>query len=209
MRRPHISSRLLLLIVVLVLILAIIAYAASQQSAMPPTTKLTATFDFDTSYPILANSQNTPFNQTSNSITAYFNSPSDPATFSIQSDSTTSLSLSQFSGKYLYDNNPTRDILDIKFSAEIITVKVTFATVELQGGTVSEPSDILLTAYKDNNLIGTATAFGSFSSDSYPQGILSLNPGQPFNWIRISIPADTPTTDFIVDNITVTAVSQA
>ena len=117
--------------------------------------------------------------------------------------------MSQFSGKYLYDNNPTRDILDIKFGAEIITVKVTFATVELQGGTFTEPSDILLTAYKDNNLIGTATAYGRFSSDSYPQGILSLNPGQPFNWIRISIPAETPTTDFIVDNITVTAVSQA
>jgi len=210
MRRPRLSARRLLLIGVFVIILAALVYVASQPSDIQPATKPTVTFDFDTGYPPLVETQTTPLNQTSNGITAYFSSPSDTSVapaFSVQSYDTTFTKLSQFSGKYLYDNNPTRDILDIKFSTEIIAIKVTFATVELQDGAVTEPSDILLTAYENTNLIGTTTAYGSFSSDSYPQGTLSLNPGQLFNWVRIAIPAETPTTDFLIDNITVTAIS--
>ena len=79
------------------------------------------------------------------------------------------LTLSQFSGKYLFDNKNSNDILDIKFSDEILEAKLTFATVEHQSETIKIPSDILITAYRNNSLVGSQRAFGTFSSDSYPQ----------------------------------------
>ena len=200
-------------VIVLIVISAALVYVTSQpnQPSTTPTTKLTVAFDFDTGSPFLAPTQTTPFNQTSNNITAHFSSPSDntsPA-FSIQSYDTTSFRLSQFSGKYLYDNKPSRDILEIKFNTEIIAIKFTFATAESQSTTIMIPSDIVLTAYKNNNLLGTNRTYGSFSSDSYPQGMLSFSSGMSFNWIRISIPSQTSgTTGFLVDNITVTTVSK-
>lgn len=109
--------------------------------------------------------------------------------FSIQSQSTTSLKLSQFSGKYLYDNVSSRDVLDIKFNAGIVNIKFTFATVELQNN-VPVPSDILLIAYLNSSFVGSIKAYGSYSTDSYPEGTLLFSVGQPFNWVRISVPAN-------------------
>ena len=210
MRRPRLSVRRLLLVgvTVLIVILATLVYIASKPTESLPT--MTAiTFDFDTGTPQLAANQVTPFNQTLKGLTASFSSPSDPAAFSVRSHDAESLKLSQFSGKYVYDNNPTRDILDIKFSDDIIIARFTFATIEQQSATITLPSDILVTAYKNNNLVGSNKTYGRFSSDSYPQGMLIFSAGMPFNWIRISMPSQTTeTTDFLVDNMIVTAVSK-
>jgi hypothetical protein len=196
---------------VLIIVIAALAYVASRPSQ--PTTTLPTrpiiVFDFDNGTPALATTQDTPFNQTIDNLTASFSSPSDPAAFSIKSYDTESLKLSQFSGKYLYDNKPSINILDIKFSSDLIAAKFTFATIEQQSGAITVPSDILITAYRNTNLVGSNRTYGTFSSDSYPQGMLFFSAGMPFNWIRISIPTQTSgTTDFLIDNIIVTAVSK-
>jgi hypothetical protein len=169
----------------------------------------TITFDFDNGTPPLAPIQDTPFNQTLKGLTASFSSPSDPSGFSVRNLNTESLRLSQFSGKYVYDNKPTRDILDVKFSSDIVTARFTFATIEQQSGAITVPSDILVTAYRNTNLVGSNRTYGQFSSDSFPQGTLFFSAGIPFNWIRISIPSQTSeTTEFLVDNIIVTTFSK-
>ena len=209
MRRLRLSARRLLLIGVIVLILAALAHIASQQSKTPATKPTAITFDFDNGHPLLAEMQNTPLNQTSNGITAYFSSPSDTTTdpaFSIQSYDTTFIRLSQFSGKYLYDNKPSRDILEIRFSQQLTSIMLTFATVEYRTG----PSGIKLTAYINSintSPVGSTTARGTLQNALYPQGTLSFDSGgQPFNLVRIEIPyqGQEGATNFFVDNITVT-----
>ena len=175
--------RRLLLIGVFVLIAIVIAvvYMSSQptQPSLNPADAKAIIFDLDTGSPLLAQAFNTPFNQTSNGVTAHFSSPSDPAAFAVESQESNSLKLSQFSGKYLVDNKPSRDILDIKLDTQVIAVNFTFATVEHQGGAITIPSDILLTAYRDTRLVGSTRAYGSFSGDYYPQGTLTFGSGQP------------------------------
>ena len=213
MGTPRLSVRRLLLVgvIVLITILTALVYIATKPNQPTGTlsTLTIITFDFDTGTPPLAANQVTPFNQTLKGLTASFSSPSDPAAFSVRSHDTESLKLSQFSGKYVYDNKPTRDILDIKFSSDIVVARFTFATIEQQSATITLPSDILVTAYRNNNLVGSNKTYGRFSSDSYPQGMLFFSAGMPFNWIRISIPSQTSgTTDFLVDNIIVTTISK-
>jgi len=169
-------------------------------------------FDFDTGSPVLSEGMNTPLDQTSGGVTAHFSSPSDPAAFSVQSYGTTFLTLSQFSGKYLYDNKATRDYLDIKFSAQLTSVNLTFATIEAHGGPGTEPCFVTLTAYMDstaNPPVGSASARGTWSNDSYPQGTLTFSSvSKPFNLVRIYLPYQLPgVTDFLVDNVVVTAGS--
>ncbi len=161
------------------------------QPAQSLPTMTTITFDFDTGAPPLATTQVTPFNQTLEGLTANFTSPSDPAAFSVKNLNTEGLMLSQFSGKYVYDNKPTRDILDVRFSHDIVIVRFTYATIEQQSGAITLPSDILITAYKNTNYVGSNRTYGRFSSDSFPQGMLFFSAGVPFNWIRISIPSQT------------------
>ena len=214
MTQRRLPGRRLLLgsIVVLIPIIAAIVYVASQPNSPSATPKSmpTIVFDFDTGSPLLAAAQRTPFSQTANGVTAQFSSSSDPAAFSVHSYDANGLKLSQFSGKYLYDNKTSSDILDIEFSTEIIEIKFTFATVELQGGAIILPSDIVLAAYKDTKLVGSSKTYGSFSSDSYPQGTLSFGSGLPFNCVRISVPPKSSgATDFLVDNITVTTISKS
>ena len=171
-----------------------------------------AIFDFDSGSPLLPEFRNTPFNQTSNDLTAYFSSPSDsvaPA-FSIQSHDTTFTELSEFSGKYLYDNKPSKDILEIRFDEELKSISLTFATVEYQTG----PTIIKLTAYVnsvDTTPVGSASARGTVLTGLYPQGILSFDSGgQPFNIVRIEISSEGSgeTTNFFVDNIRVNLIQQ-
>lgn len=167
-------------------------------------------FDFDTGTPILAETSNTPLNQTSQGVTAFFSSPSDNANpaFSIQSYDTTFVSLSKFSDKWLYDNQPSTESLDIVFNRELTSIKLTFATVEYHGGSGTKPSEIVLTAYKDGintTPLGKASASGFFTSDPYPQGIISFDSKQPFNMVCIELPFQGPNSakDFFVDNIIV------
>ena len=213
-RRNRFSTRKLLLTVGVVLIIVVaLGYVLSRNYLTPSSTELAVTFDFDNDYPPLAEGQNSPFNQTSDGITAYFSSPSDtvvaPA-FSIQSYETTFITLSQFSGKYLYDNKPSRDTLDIKFSQQLKSISLTFATIEYQTG----PTDITLTAYvnsADTTPVGSASARGTVLTGLYPQGLLSFDSGgQPFNIVRIEIPSEGSgeTTNFFVDNIRVKLMQQ-
>lgn len=192
---------------VLIFVVAL-AYVLSMNYLSPPSTELAVTFDFDTGDPILAVGQNTPFNQTSDGLTAYFSSSSDSivgSPFSIQSYETTFITLSQFSGKYLYDNKPSRDTLEIRFSQQLKGISLTFATYEYQTG----PTDITLTAYMnsaDTLPVGSASAHGTILTGLYPQGILSFDSsGKPFNIVRIEISSEdsAETTNFFVDNIKV------
>ena len=165
----RLSVRRLLLVgdIALIPIIALI-YITSQPSQPPatPSNTIAIDFDFDTGSPLLVATQSTPFTQTSNGVTALFDSPSDPAAFSVNSLDASGLKLSQFSGKYLYDNKQSRDILDIEFSTDIIAVKFTFATVETQGEAITLPSNIDVTAYKNTILVGNNRTQGSFSGDS-------------------------------------------
>lgn len=213
MRRNRLSVPRLLLAGVAVLVLAVAIAYVSIYISTTPATKLTINFDFDTCFPLLGETQNTPLNQTSSGVTACFSSPSDSAlapAFSVQSYDTTFIELSQFSGKYLYDNKPSRDCLDIVFSQQLTSISLTFATVEHH----TEPSNITLTAYMnstDTTPAGLTTARGTFSNGLYPQGALSFNSGdQPFNLVRIEIPYQGPqgATNFFVDNIVVTTTQQ-
>ena len=191
------------------LIITALVYFAYQTSQPPVNQAVgkTVIFDFDIASPPLVQAQGTPFNQTSNDVSAYFSSIADPAGFTVKSQESTSLKLSQFSGNYLVDINPSRDILDIKLDSPAVAANFTFATVELQSDTIPIPSEILLTVYRDNTLVGSTKAYGSFSSDSYPQGVLVFSPVKPFNWMRISVPSQTGgTTDFLIDNILLTVI---
>jgi hypothetical protein len=192
---------------VIILVVAL-GYVLSRNYTAPPSTEPTVTFDFDADDPLLAEGQNLPLNQTSDGITAYFSSPSDTAVasaFSVQRYETTFITLSQFSGKYLYDNKPSRDILDIKFSQQLTSISLTFATYEYQTG----PTEIKLTAYvnsADTAPVGSASARGTVLTGLYPQGVLAFDSsGQPFNMVRIEIPSEGSgeTANFFVDNIRV------
>jgi len=211
MRGTGVSTLTLLLVVVAVLTLvADPGYGSSLASAaaLAAATPTTATFDFDTGLPALSVGQNTPLNQTSGGVTAYFSSPTDPAAFSTQSYETTFLKLSQFSGKYLYPNKSTRTYLDIRFSQQLTSITLTFATIEFHD---PGPTNITLTAYMDSTgttPVGSAVARGVFTNDSYPQSTLSFNSGsQPFNLVRIGLPAQPfAASAFLVDNIIVGGV---
>ncbi len=164
------------------------------------------TFDFDHALPVLYEGQNIPFTQESNGLTATFSSPTDPAAFSIQSYDTTFYTLSQFSGKYLWDNKAVRNIVEITFSQMISQISLTFATVEYHGvGNVDEPSLMRLDAYKDSLLVGSSTAQGVISSDIYPEGTLSFtSSGNAFNRVTIQLASSTgQTTEFFIDNVIV------
>lgn len=193
-------------VLVVIIILAISALTSNQPSNNPADKKV-VTFGFDNEDPLLIETQGTPLNQTSNGVTAYFSSPSDTqaaSTFSIRSLSSTFLQLSSFSGKYLYDNNNSSDILEIKLSIDVRELNITFATVE-EGELLNETSKIVAASYKNTNLVDTTAISGTFNTGTYPQGVLYVNPGKAFNLVRVSIPTQTSgTTDFLVDNIVVT-----
>ncbi len=171
------------------------------------------TIDFDAGLQALSLGQSTPFNQTSGGLAASLSSPSDPAAFSVQSSDTTFFRLSEFSGNYLYPNKPFRTYLDIRFSQPLNNITMTFATIEYHGpGNVETPSNVKLTAYMNSTnttAIGSVITHGTFSSDSYPQGILIFNSdGQPFDLVRIEVLYQpSGASAFLVDNIVVSTAS--
>jgi uncharacterized protein (TIGR03437 family) len=169
------------------------------------------TFDFDTSAPALSTGQNVPFNQTAGGVTAQFSSPAGAA-FSVQTDATTGWKMSQFSGKYLYANNQNRNTLEIRFSGTAFAIAFTFATADFQQ--VETPTTIQLTAYLDSSAtaaVGTASAHGTYASDTMPMGTLSFDSGgKPFNLVQITIPYQPlGATAFLVDNVRVTPAAAA
>lgn len=167
------------------------------------------TFNFDDGIPALVPGQGTAFDQSSAGLSAHFSSPSDnlgPA-FSIQSDSTTGFRMSLFSGNYLYDNNLNRNLLDIKFNQPLNNISLTFATADFQQ--VEVPTTIQLTAFQNStgtSPVGSATAHGTYGSDTMPMGTLSFSSsGQSFDLVEIGIPFQPRgASDFFLDNIIVT-----
>jgi len=166
-------------------------------------------FDFDIGTPTLVVSQtNTPFSQTVGGLTAQFSSPTGGA-FGIQSDASTGWRMSQFSGKYLYDNDLDRSTLSIRFSGSITALSLVFATADFQ---IEVPSNIQMTAWLDANTgtpVGQVTTHGAYAGDTMPMGTLTFNSGgRPFNLVELIVPFQTRgATTFFLDNITVTPVS--
>ncbi len=193
---------------------AMVALAAGGLALAPPTygQTQTVTFDFDTGAPALSSGQSTPLDQTAGGLTAHFSSPTVGAGgFSVQSDATTQFHLSQFSGHYLYPNTINNPALDIQFSQALTSVTFVFATADFQQ--VEVPTTIQLTAYENSTgtpPVGSATAHGTYASDTMPMGTLTFTSATPFNVVEIAIPpAPLAASDFLVDNITVTTASQA
>ena len=174
------------------------------------TTSAVVAFDFDSGLPALSAGKGTPFDQESNGITAHFNSPSDPAVFSVQNRDTTFLTLSQFGGNYLYQSSLSMTKLYIGFNQPLTSLELSFATVDSHGvGEVDLLTSIKVTAYLDSidaPAVGSATARGEITSDSYPQGTLSFNSkNHAFNMVTIELlPQLRGATVFLVDNIIVT-----
>lgn len=174
----------------------------------PAACQAVVTFDFDSGTPALTTGQNTPFDQASGGLTAHFSSPSGLA-FSVQSDASTGFHLSQFSGHYLFDNSLNANALDILFSQPVTSISLRFATADFQQ--VEVPTTIQVTAYMNSTTtpaVGSATAHGTYASDTMPMGKLSFtSAGQPFNLVRIAIPPQPlGASDFLVDNIGVALV---
>ncbi len=205
------SVRLMLTGIVISVLITAASWAPYRASTLSYVASSTVTFDFDAGSPTLMVRQNTPFDQTVSGVTAHFSSPSDPAAFSIQNHDTTLFTLSQFSGNYLYDNTPFKAALHIKFSQQLTSLTLTFATIDYHDpGAGGNPSDIKLTAYMNSTTgapVGSVTTHGTVSTDSYPQGTLSFSAaGQLFNLVVIELPyLPQGATDFLVDNVTVTA----
>lgn len=210
------------------IVIVLIAISCANGAEVPPITTVpttptipttggsaTLTFDFDTGSPALSAQQSsTPFEQTLAGVTAHFSSPADPAAFSIQNHDTTFFTLSQFSGSYLYQNNPSRTYLHIRFSQRITSITLTFATVDYHGvGEVDEPTAIKLTAYMDStgaSAMGSAMARGVFPEGyTYPQGTLSFDSGgNPFNLAVVELLYQPRGgTSFLIDNIEVTTAN--
>ena len=189
----------------------IVLVAAAALAVVTPARGGIITFDFDTGTPTLVTGQNVPFDQTSGGVTAHFSSP-EGAVFSVQTDGSTGFTMSQFFGQYLNDNNPNRNFLDIKFTQQLSSITLTFATADFQQ--VEIPTTIRLTAYENSTgtpAVGSATAHGTYASDTMPLGTLSFDSGgRPFNLVEIGIPAGNPlgAMDFLVDNITVTLIPE-
>ncbi len=172
-----------------------------------PARASTAMFDFDTGTPPLSTGQSTPLDQTSGGVTAHFSSSTPGAGgFSVQSDATTQYHLSQFSGNYLWPNSIYSPALDIQFSQPLSGITFTFATADFQQ--VEIPTTIQLTAYEHATgtpSVGSATAHGTYGTDTMPMGTLTFNAAQPFDLVEITIPpAPQAASDFLVDNIVVT-----
>lgn len=174
-----------------------------------PASAATITFDFDSGTPALSAGQNLPLDQTAGGLTAHFSFPSGFGFggFSVQNAGTTFFALSLFSGNYLYPNSLDPGPLDILFSQPISSISFPFATADFNQNEV--PTTIKLTAYENstaNPAVGSATAHGSYGSDTMPMGTLTFNSsGQSFNLVEISVPFQPlGTSDFLVDNIAVT-----
>jgi hypothetical protein len=182
-----------------------------------PVAPITVVFNFDNATPTLTPGRPTPLDQTSNTVTAHFSSPTDfpsKPSFSVQSLNSlaaisTVINSANFSGLFLWPSTINRDRLDINFSQNITSISFVFKTAELHdpgpGGT---GSPIRLTAYMNSlsTPVGTPKTVNGIETpfDNYPEGTLTFNSnGQPFNLVEIDLPyiSAEGATGFIIDNI--------
>jgi len=172
----------------------------------------------ETGTPTLTLHGGTPFDQTANGVTAHFSSPFDypqPA-FSVETRASLTaigavVNSAKFSGNFLWPNTINHDKLDIKFSSNIVSVTLNFATSELHDpGPNSQGSTIRVAAYMNSLSAAVGTPLTSRGvqppTDIYPEGTLTFNSGgQLFNLIEIDLPNPAEgATGFIIDNIIVT-----
>ncbi|KTB47929.1 hypothetical protein DD509_08620 [Dehalogenimonas alkenigignens] len=175
----------------------------------PPVISGTFIFNFDAGSPVLNVGQSTPFSSTVNGITAEFSSSSGAA-YSIQNQAATNFILSQFSGKYIYDNDVSRSSLQIKFSQPMNSVSIVFATTDSHGpGNVETPTELRVVAYSgsiSSPPIGNAAARGVFASDTFPQGTVTFTSAVAFNIIVLeTVPVLNGASAFLIDQVTATA----
>jgi hypothetical protein len=184
----------------------------------PTPTQITTTFNFDTGTPTLSVRTPTPFDQTSNGITAHFSSPADtlqPA-FSVQNTNTLQtlsvvINSLNFTGNFLWPNSVNHDPLYVKFNRNVTSITLNFKTAELHDpGPGQTGSTIRITAYLDTtaNAVGSSVIKNGIEppTDTYPEGTLTIAGGQPFNLVVIDLPFPTQgASGILVDNIAVTA----
>ena len=165
---------------------------------------LSATFDFDTGLPALADGDPLPASQLSGGWSATFIASSGD--FSVQSDASLTWNLTRLSGHYLLPiASPSG--LDVVFDRPVSSVSLSFATMDFQPFVT--PSEARLTAWSDVNgtqWVGEATATGVVKiGDALPTGTLALQADGILR-IRLDMPAQpSGVTDLAIDNISVRA----
>lgn len=172
---------------------------------------LTVPFTLDGSMPTLMIGQSTPLDQTVSGVTAHFSSPNDGTVgaFSVQNSFSTGFRLSMFTGNYLYANTNFHYPLDIKFSRQIASVTLTFATTDYLASS-DIPADLKLTAYLGTTAgtpVGSVTRHADYGSDTYPSSTITFSAGgAPFDLIELIIPPNAAGTNaFLVDNVVAVA----
>ncbi|MEL7563172.1 hypothetical protein [Dehalogenimonas sp. 4OHTPN] len=178
-------------------------------TSAPPVISGTFIFNFDAGSPVLNVGQSTPFSSTVSGITAEFSSSSGAA-YSIQNQAATNFILSQFSGKYIYDNDVSRSSLQIKFSQPMNSVSIVFATTDSHGpGNVETPTELRVVAYSGSTStppIGAAAARGVFANDTFPQGTVTFTSAVAFNIIVLeTVPVLNGASAFLIDQLAATA----
>ena len=165
---------------------------------------MTVTYDFDTATEALSVGQVTSFDQSSGGVSGQFSSPLAEGSFSVQNDASMGWVISKFSGNYVVGSGMVP--LEIRFSRPVTSVTLNFGTLDFQE--VISPSTVRLTAFKDstaNDPVGTVSAQGVYSGvDPVPLGTLTFKSPKTFDIVRIEVPAGTA--DFMVDDVTITAV---
>ena len=166
---------------------------------------LSATFDFDTGLPLMANGDPLPTAQASGGWSATFSAPS--GAFSVQSDPLVGRHLTRVAGHYLFpDTGPS--VLDVVLNRPVGSVHLSFAALDpVQAVT---PSEARLTAWSDSGgtqPAGSVTATGVLKpGDLLPTGTLSLQ-ADAIQRIQIDMPVQpSGVTNLIIDNISVRAV---
>jgi hypothetical protein len=138
----------------------------------------------------------TQFTDTNNGISATFSSSGDPGGFAVEPASLFAI----LTGNALGDPGPAflqNLTLTINFSTDLSAIDLLFAT-----GDFGPASPFTLTAYEDNELIGSSTATGMVLN-IFPEGEIAFS-GPAFNTVVLSSRAPT----FAIDNVEVAATPE-
>ncbi len=160
-----------------------------------------AWFDFDTGSPPLAVGEVIPFAQASNGVVMQVSSP-DGGAFSLQSEGSTFLNLSRFSGQFVYPNSVNRSTLVLGFRQPLTAIYLTFATVENHQTEV--PTPLRLSASLGAAPVGTTSAHATYGFDSFPMGTIGFQSAAPFDRVELVVPYQpVGATTFLVDDVLV------
>jgi hypothetical protein len=161
-------------------------------------------FDFD----LLPVGTSTPFEITSNDITATFINTladqdilPDSSGFEIQALAKTLYQSKGFSGNILQESSKAHNNLQIRFNRQLTSISMQFSTIEYPGDL---PTMIRLAAFgpEKSAPIGMTMTSGSYSEGELSTGILEFNSTNPFNMVQVNLP-NKPLVYFAVDNIVI------